>query len=106
MGAPVAKIKRPGFEHFERIAAARDVLQMPLSRAPNDIEADFHIAAANSRGKPADILEEFRVLEQRNFNGFDKSTEEIAVGQGRQRRSIIDYGPRDAERADPVFLLK
>ena len=47
MGRPMPEVQRPGFPRLERIAAARDVVQMQLSRTPDHRPRHWHVALAD-----------------------------------------------------------
>src|SRR6516162_7280893 len=89
VSGPVAEIERPSHCVLERIAAARDVAEMPMGRRTDHGDCDARIAASNIATDLAEPVEQSSVLEQGNLDRLRKPAAIIAVRQGVEQGGVV-----------------
>jgi hypothetical protein len=75
----VAEVERPGRAHLERIAARRDVTEVQLRAAVHHPLHHLRVPAHEVVGVLLDVVEEPRILQERDLHGLGEATTPFAI---------------------------
>ena len=94
---PVAEVERARAAQLERIAAGRDVREVELGAAPDQLLDRVELERGELRGARLEPVEERGVADQRDLDRLGHAGDAIARRERREEARVVDR-PRTAAR--------